>query len=234
MPNPNSLSSSLQSVLVDWDTPLVLAPLDPKTWLSDVSPTIADVLSGQIGNNSEAPVETPKFWLTIEEKASIEADINAGKPITATPAYTKFLSALLPSWLKIEDENGLLKFSLNAPEYEVYNGAIRLNHAGATAIIVDWLSKLFDRVVRLPTAREVYKKIAEHDHFVGYREKMDTDRHWNNSWGESKYIGDTGTSWIKGRASENEAPLAWRIRDGTTSSGMGSRRDGLSLFPFFG
>jgi hypothetical protein len=55
----------------------------------------------------------------------------------ATPAYTKFLSTLLPNGLKTEDKNQLLKFSRDIPEYEIYNGAIQANHEGAVAIIVE-------------------------------------------------------------------------------------------------
>ncbi len=55
----------------------------------------------------------------------------------AHPAYTKFLIALLPTGLKVEDENRLLIFSHDTPEYEIHNRAIRANYAGAIAIIAE-------------------------------------------------------------------------------------------------
>ncbi len=173
----------------------------------------------------EDTAENTSFWLTLEEKRSIEADINAGKPIMATLAYTKFLSALLPNGLKVEDKKQLLKFSRDIPEYEIHNGAIRANYTGAVAIIADWISQLFGKSVRFLTDTEVKEKIAEHQHFAGYRGADD---------GRSWFVGDIGYGWVAGDAGNENAPYAWLIRNGFSDSGSGNRRSGLSLFPYFG
>jgi hypothetical protein len=73
--------------------------------------------------------------LSEAEKATIENSIRNGEPIRATPEYTKFLKAILPDGLKIENDAGILKFSIDIPEYEIKHGNIRANHVGAITII---------------------------------------------------------------------------------------------------
>ena len=56
----------------------------------------------------------------------------------ATPAYIKFLTALLPNGLKIEDDGEeLIILSRDIPQYTIHDGFIRANYTGAIAIIVD-------------------------------------------------------------------------------------------------
>lgn len=204
----SQLSPESQQVLLRHYQSIKEVMNDQKTWTNQVP---------------ESTGETPKFWLTIEEKQSIENDINAGKPIMATPAYTKFLSVLLPNGLKVEDEKWLLKFSRDIPEYEIYNGAIRANYAGAMAIISEWLSELFGRSVLLPTSNEVQDRVAEYNHYAGFR----------FSGGESLFVGALGQGWIFGHAISVGAQYAWRNRSSYAGVNWDVRHTGLSLFPRF-
>lgn len=195
----------------------------------DTTQKIDAALSRWANEVPENTIEIFPFGLTLAEKQSIEDDINAGKPIMATPAYTKFLSVLLPNGFKVEDENEELKFSRDIPEYEIYNGAICVNHVGAVAIISEWLSELFGRSVRLPTSTEIQDKITEHSHYTGYRFVEDNDESW--------HVDDIGGGWVvDGYIDSEYAPYAWLHRGGYDIEGSGriNRRSRLSLFPYFG
>lgn len=231
----SQLSPESQKVLlVHYQKSVANVMNDPKTW------------QNQVTENTE---ETLTFWLTLAEKQSIELDIHAGKPIMATPAYIKFLAALLPNGLRVEDEKGLIFFSSDTPEYEINNrsieyefnnGSIRANHAGAVAIIVEWLSELFGKPVRLPTGTEVQARIAEHYNFIGFR-------HSGGSV-SSTFMDFVGWGWVDGVTTTQdgeEAPCAYqRVTAGFRSDAIHSSTSnslsrescdyGLSLFPFFG
>lgn len=152
---------------------------------------VANTLAGK-NQVPESSTEIPKFWLTLAEKQSIEDDIKGGKPIMATPAYTKFLTTLLPNGLVEWAKYGLKKLSSEFPEYEIHNGIVRINHAGVI-VIINWLSELFDRVVRLLGNGESKVGIIMHKCYFGFRD-ADNGALW--SFGKAGYAwiyGDTGS-----------------------------------------
>jgi hypothetical protein len=79
--------------------------------------------------------EKNTFGLSETEKRVIEADINAGKPIMATPEYLKFLKAIMPDGLRIEDDMGAIQFSPQIHEYEIYKGSVRTDYLTARYIL---------------------------------------------------------------------------------------------------
>ena len=171
----------------------------------------------------ENTVENLSFWLFLVEKQSIEADINAGKPIMATPAYTKFLAALLPNGLKIEDEKQLLKFSRDTPEYEIHNGGIRTNYECAVNI-TQWLSELFGRSVRLlpefSPVSVIQEKIGEHHHYAGLR---------HSYTGKSVEVYEVGYAWASRSIEKSKALTVFRRPNGRMGRGLADKRDGFSL-----
>lgn len=169
---------------------------------------------------SEADIAN-RFGLTEEEKLSIEKDVLAGKPISATPAYVKLFSSILPEWFR-QEKKGELVFSLNKPEYEVYEGFIRANYIGAVVVIEKWLSALLGYPVALPTEEEATQRIMQYKHFMGCRNA--------HSW--KLYYRDHGFTWIRGGSDKSDVnPYISCYQSGESSVNHRSNRFSLSLFP---
>lgn len=208
----SQLSPESQKVLlVHYQKSVANVMNDPKTW------------QNQVTENTEG---TLTFWLTLAEKQSIEADINAGKPIMATPAYIKFLAAFLPNGLRVVDEKWKIFFSIDdIPEYEINNGTIYANYAGAVAIMVEWLSELFGRPVRLPAPAYAQKRILKHFHYAGQRFSY---------FGDLVWVGENAYAWVT-EFPEGTCRFVYRFHEeGRAETGIGYPWDGLSLFPCFG
>ena len=144
------------------------------------------------------------FWLTLEEKSSIEADINAKKPIGDTPAYKKFLKAVFP--------NKTLSF----PYLANYDDAV---------IVVSKLSKLFGKSVRLPYEDEAIESLKVNNHLTGFRNSCD-DRIVN--------VDDEGDAWLSGETQDTCAPCASLDCDGISRLDTSLLRNGHSVIPIFG
>lgn len=145
-----------------------------------------------------------KFRLTESEKSSIERDINAKKPIGETPAYQKFLVAIFPDKTP------------RFPYLADYDDAIT---------VASKLSELFGKNVRLPHEKEAIKSMKDNNHLTGYR---------GASSGEIGNADVYGYAWLSGDARGENAPCAWRNRDGESGTYMNVRRYGHSVIPIFG
>jgi hypothetical protein len=168
--------------------------------------------------------EKNTFGLSETEKRVIEADINAGKPIMATPEYLKFLKAIMPDGLRIEDDMGAIQFSPQIHEYEIYKGSVRTDYLTARYILW-WLTELFDQWVRFPVVLEAQDRIANHQHFAGVR-------YYNN--GNAKGFGTVGFAWIAGNCIKYWAPCVYRSPNSVRGDkGVSHYLDGLSIFPVF-
>jgi hypothetical protein len=178
---------------------------------------VESAITGSTGTQS-VEKDQNTFGLSEAEISSIEAAINAHTPISATPAYEKFLQTVL--W----KAKTSFPFSLDTPEYEIYNGNIRANHAGAV-VIVSALGRLFGKTVRLPNKGEAISAMATHSHLAGFRDAYD---------GESGDVGRIGYTWLVGDSDGEGAQCAWRDQDGDSGSYWLGRRSGYSVIPCFG
>ena len=124
--------------------------------------------------------ETIPFWLTLEDKQSIEANINAKKPIGDTWAYRKFLAAIFP------DTTPLF------PYFSEYGDALK---------ILRRLGELFGRKLGFPeTCKEWAQYLKEHNHLTGYRK-------WRT--GEIMHRHVCGYAWAEGIHEEGRPPVAF-------------------------
>ena len=144
------------------------------------------------------------FGLWEKEKSSIEADINAKKPIGDTPAYRKFLAAIFP-----EKE-------ITFPYLADYDDAL---------VVVSKLSEFFCKTVRLPNKDEAIQSLKDNNYFTGFR---------GASFGAVGGVGDYGYAWLSGETRGEGAPCVWHYRNGHSGSGINYRRGGRSVIPVFG
>lgn len=148
--------------------------------------------------------ETLNFWLTIEEIQSIEADINMMKPISNTPAYRKFLEAIFP------DKKILFPY---LADYEDANA------------IINQLSRLFWKSVRLSKEKEAIKSLKVNNIFAGYR---------NSSNDGLLQETDYAMVWLLDTSWGEKVPcVLYCLHADDVHVGTTNRRDGISVIPVF-
>jgi hypothetical protein len=165
---------------------------------------VADTLA--IGSQAtEVATEMLKFWLTLEDKQSIEADITAEKPIGDTPAYRKFLKGIFPDT------------EPTFPYLARYDDAL---------MIVSKLWDFFGKTVRLSNEHEAIDSLKANNHLTGFRDA-------NVGWLHD--VDDIGYAWISGEVQCIGALCVWRNRNGNAANAFWySSRGSLSVIPIFG
>lgn len=144
------------------------------------------------------------FGLWEKEKSSIEADINAKKPIGDTPAYRKFLMTIFP------------EKAITFPYLADYDDAL---------VVVSKLSELFGKKVRLPMPEEAIASLKANFHHTGYR---DADS------GKVEFNGELGIAWIAGNGTAPFMECMSYDLFGSSRLNTFDRRNGHSVIPVFG